>query len=91
MQRAEIERIAAGKLAEPSDLWLDGLTMDAVLNDQGDVDPARVDQAISALLEKRPHWRAPGRPPIRHGLQSGASKPDYRQSNWADPLRPGRS
>jgi hypothetical protein len=91
MQRAEIERMATGKLADPSDVWLDGLTVDAVLNDQGDVDPVRVDQAIKELIEKRPHWRVQ-RSPVRHGLHSGASKPaDYQQSTWADALRQGRS
>jgi hypothetical protein len=90
LQKTEVERMATGKLADPSDVWLDGLTVDAVLDDEGDVDPARVDQAIKELIEKRPHWRVQ-RSPIRRGLLSGASSPaDYRQPSWADALRQGK-
>ena len=94
MQRGEIERIAVGKMADPADLWVGGLTVDAVLDDRGDVDKGKVASAIDALIEAHPHWSAP-RPknsPRYSRPQSGASSPDNHVSpSWANALRPGKS
>ena len=94
MQRAEVERIAAGKLADPGDVWLGGLSVDAVLNDAGDVDSSKVASAIDTLLSEHPHWSTPKprQPPRYSRPQSGASSPDKHISpSWANALRPGQS
>jgi hypothetical protein len=59
MQRGEVERIAAARFADPSDVWLGGLDLASVLSDAGDVDCSKVASAIDALIEAHPHWRAP--------------------------------
>jgi hypothetical protein len=94
MQRAEVERLAVGKLADPGDLWLGGLTIDELLDGRGDVDTPKVASAIDSLIAAHPHWGAPKpkESPRYSRLQSGVSKPaDYTPANWANALRPGRS
>lgn len=58
MQRNEVERLAAVTLAEPGDLWLTGLQLDALLRDaDGGLDPAKVTAAVDRIAAERPHWR----------------------------------
>ena len=60
LQRQEVERILATKLAMPEDMWLSGKWSVAdMLNEQGQVDAERVSAAADAVLEGRPHWAAP--------------------------------
>jgi len=91
MQRSEVERIAATKLASAADVWLDGLTMEALLNDDGDLDADKLDAHLDALLEARPHWKAApksGQQPRRGGMHSGAVPPGQHQSpSWANAIR----
>ena len=89
LQRREIERIAAEKMADAADLWTGGVTVDDVLDDQGDIDDDKVHAAVDGLLEQRPHWAAPKpEPHKRHtGLTSGAGRPRTPPSNWAAALR----
>ena len=91
MQRSEVERIAATKLASAADVWLDGLTLDALLNEDGDLDAEKLDAHLDALLEARPHWKsAPkaGLHPRRGGMQSGAVSPGQQRSpSWASAIR----
>ena len=90
MQRAEIERIASARLADGSDLWAHGAHLDDLLNGDGDVDPAKVDQIIGELLNRRPHWGIPS-PRRRGGLLSGASNyPEPRASGWIGAFGPGQ-
>ncbi|MDV3130011.1 hypothetical protein M1247_34265 [Mycobacterium sp. 21AC1] len=72
MQADEIHRLAAGKLADPADLLRDGATVADLLDDDGHVDPARVDGAINEVLQGHPHWAAPAAP-YRGPLLSGAT------------------
>ena len=91
MQRSEVERIAATKLASAADVWLDGLTVEALLNDDGDLDPEKLEAHLDALLEARPHWRAApkaGQHPRRGLMQSGAVSAGQQQSpSWANAIR----
>lgn len=91
MQRSEVERIAGTKLASAADVWLDGLTLDALLNDDGDLDADKLEQHLDALLEARPHWRAApkaGQPPRRGGRHSGALSAGQQQSaSWSSAIR----
>lgn len=55
MQRAEAERLAGERLAQPSDLFdVGGTALADLLTDDGDVDADRVTAAVQALLDARP-------------------------------------
>lgn len=70
LQRLEVERIAAEPadgfrpLASAADLWrADGVEIGGLLNEDGDVDPAKVRETVGGVLDARPHWGvAPPRP-----------------------------
>lgn len=90
MQRSEVQRIAAPKLADPADIWRDGAQLADVVDDDGNVDGGKVDDLIDNLVKSHPHWAVakPEPPRQRTGLTSGATKPaEYRQATWADALR----
>lgn len=55
LRRAEIARLAADTLAVPSDLFtLGGVDVADLVDDDGHVDPEKVSEAVTALLETRP-------------------------------------
>ncbi|MGH3967727.1 MAG: hypothetical protein ACRDTV_06320 [Mycobacterium sp.] len=92
MQRVEAERLAAQHLADPTDLWRDGLELAELLGDDGLIDAGKVADAARATTAQHPHWT---KPQPRHpapgrgaGLRSGASNPaDHRGSSWQQVLR----
>lgn len=55
-QRAEVGRLAGGRLADAADLYRETDHSD-LLDETGDVDPAKVEAAIVGVLEAHPHWR----------------------------------
>jgi len=60
MQRGEAERLAKdARLADPSDLWRDGLTPADLLDDAGNLDHDKVTAAVAELVAAHPHWQAP--------------------------------
>lgn len=77
MQRREAEALAREHLADGADVWRDGLEPSAVLDDDGNLDPAKVTAAAKAARKAHPHWAAPQpqkRNPSRRGsFVSGAS------------------
>jgi hypothetical protein len=89
MQRREAERLAADHLADGADMWRDGLDLAALLDDDGNLDPAKVADAAQAARKAHPHWAAQ-RPHKRNpagsggGLRSGATgRDDYRPAaSW---------
>ena len=87
MYRAEAERQAVGRLADPEDLWV-ATQLDDLLGEDGRLDPKRVDQVIGELLNRRPHWGIPS--PRRYGgLLSGASNQvEPRGSGWSAAFGP---
>lgn len=48
LQRAEAERIAGEKIAQPSALWASGVTLDTLLDADGNVDAGKVREATDA-------------------------------------------
>lgn len=86
MQRGEVERIAANVLADPADVWREGLDLDQLHDDAGNIDPRKVAAAVRALGQAHPHWVRPRRP-AGDGLRSGATgKQVTEQSSWANAL-----
>lgn len=83
-ERAEVERLVADSLADPSDLWVAGTELDALRGKDGSIDPGKVKAAVAELLEQRPHWKRTIRPaPQRGTLKSGAtSSGDMLSTSW---------
>lgn len=79
MQRREVERLAAGHLADAADIWRDGLELDTLLGEDGHLDSAKVVEAAKAVRKAHPHW-APPRPqrrnPAADGFRNGATGGD---------------
>lgn len=53
-QRREVERLAGEHLAMAQDFWLSGNEIGDYLDEQGSVDPAKVEADALLLLEERP-------------------------------------
>jgi hypothetical protein len=89
MRRSEVERQAAGRLADAADLFHGGATVADMLDDSGAVDPAKVDSAITGLLEKHAHWATP-RARYDGPLQSGATSVplEPQGKKWSDAFAP---
>jgi len=78
LQRGEIERLAAGRLTDPADIWRDGAQLADLTNDDGHIDPAKVNATLDALLKAHGHWgiqQSYTAPPRQGSLRSGASTP----------------
>lgn len=55
LQTREAERIASRGLSEPADLFtVGGVTLAELVNDDGDVDPEKVNAVVTAILGARP-------------------------------------
>ncbi len=73
MQKREVERLVATDLATPADLWLTDTTMADLVDDNGDIDPAKVGEAVTALLAERPGWRRTTAASFDGGARTSAS------------------
>jgi hypothetical protein len=67
-RRADVERaLSESKLADPADLWRDGLTLDELLDDDGSIDDTKLADAVAAVLAAHPSWAKPTRKPVDLG------------------------
>ena len=55
--RADAERIAAQVMGDGRDLWVAGVELAALRDDDGALSPDLVNQAVERTLSDRPHWR----------------------------------
>jgi hypothetical protein len=74
-------------MAAPADLWTAGVTLDDLLTDEGDLDPDKLDAAVSTVLAERPHWGKPTTPSFDGGIRTSAPT----GNTWGDLLRTGRT
>ncbi|WP_305093558.1 hypothetical protein [Prescottella sp. R16] len=83
MQRAEIERLAADAgLAHASDVFtLSGNEPVDYLDDDGNVDPARVAADVDAVLTERPGLRK-NSPAFDPSQGTGGNKPKAPALSW---------
>lgn len=90
MQRNEVQRLTADRLADPADLWRDTELAD-LLDDDGNIDTTKVDGRVRDLLEEHPHWATPSPKMVnRNALKSGASAPEGpRKDPWVSAFSPG--
>jgi hypothetical protein len=73
MLTRQAESLAGQTLAQGADVWLDGVTLSAVLNDQGELDEVKLKAAVDALVAKRPGLKrtmTPGPLPGGYGRQT---------------------
>ena len=73
MQKREVERLVATDLATPGDLWLTDASLPEMLDESGDIDPAKVTQAVAGILESRPGWRRTTPSSFDGGARTSAS------------------
>ena len=63
VRRAEVDRLIAAQGVQPAAVWAHGATLEALLRDDGTVDPQRVDAAVTATRDAfgiRPGWPGSG-------------------------------
>jgi hypothetical protein len=85
MQRAEVERLAS-PLHDPGDLWTSGVELVELLDEDGEVDPQRVAEAVAALADSKPYML---KPPRRADFGQGRRTPvdDGSGTSWGEVLR----
>ncbi len=72
MQQVEVDRLVASRMADPEDLRVLGkIEIADLLDDEGEVDPDKVEQAVSDLLERKPRL-AKDYEPNAAGFDGGA-------------------
>lgn len=75
LHRAEVERLAAGSLSHPEDLFsLSGNALSDYLDDDGMVDPVKVAADVSEILRERPGLKRLARP-VDTSQGHGGGKP----------------
>jgi len=84
MQRAEVQRLVADQIAVPADVWLAGASLPDLLDDDGNVDQAKVTDTVKAVLTDRPGWRRLTHPNFDGGVRTAAPT----GPTWHDALRP---
>lgn len=83
MQRTEVERLVADQLAKPAALWAAGVQLADLVNEAGDIDPAKVAIAVTAAIDALGLSRGAD-PTFTTGAQGHAVAP---AAGWADVLR----
>lgn len=88
MQRAAVERQATASLAQPTDIWLAGVSLAELLDADGNLDPSLVDTAVAEVLRERPGWAAPPPPPsFDGGMRTGQTV--GRGPTWQQVIKGG--
>jgi hypothetical protein len=90
----EIQRVAADHLVDPADIWSAPADLDALTDEYGVVDVAKVTAAAEALLADKPHLGTNYRPVVKpptdrpiESLRPGASAPEQKsETTWAGAL-----
>lgn len=83
LQRREVERMVAGRLAVPNDIWRFGVELPELLDDDSDVSEDKVREAVDALAAERPNLTARKRVDLGQGNRSSLST----QPSWHEVLR----
>ncbi len=84
MQRAEVERLVGDQIAVPADVWLAGALLPDLLDDDGNVDQAKVTDTVKAVLTDRPGWRRLTHPNFDGGVRATAP---ITGPTWHDAIR----
>ncbi len=72
LQQVEVDRLVAERMADPEDLRvLGGVALPDLLDDEGEVDPGKVEQAVDSLLARKPRLASDYQPDAE-GFDGGA-------------------
>lgn len=58
--RAEVERLLADRLVDPSDIWSNGVQLSDLHDDEGNLDADKVTEAAAKLITSKPHYAQAG-------------------------------
>lgn len=72
LQTSEVARLASARMADADDLRVHGVQVVDLLDDDGEVDEAKVEAAVDALLTKRPRLAADYEP--EHDTLDGGAR-----------------
>jgi hypothetical protein len=87
LQKAEVNRIFKDRFVSADDAWLlPDVSVQAMLTDDGKVDPDLVHEMADNILETRPHWRMR---PQRIGAPASAVTGDGKAPGSGMPAQPG--
>ena len=86
LQRGEVERLAAGRLADARDLWSTGVELDALLGEDGNLDAGKIDETVEGILRDRPHWAKPQRPSGSSDAGKGTTPPPPSAAQVAESI-----
>jgi hypothetical protein len=78
------------RLSKPADVWLDGRDVAEFLDDDGNVDPAKVTAEVASVLDGRPGLAVPVKPRMAPDMSQGHQQSAASESAWSDVLRGGR-
>jgi len=82
-RRRDAEQAAeTAGLASGGDLWAGGTDLADLVDDAGTVDPAKVAEAVAALVAERPHWARRPHGDLDQGPRATAPQP----RTWHDAL-----
>jgi hypothetical protein len=80
--RADVERMIASKLIDPSDLWAAGVTLADLVDDSGELQPALVDEAVERTVKAHPHWRHSPAAPSSMVTSPHGGTAEHEQPTW---------
>lgn len=92
-QRAEVERLAADRMADPADLWRAGINLGDLLTEDGAaIDTQRVTETVDQVLSTHRHWRktASAAAPASEVGATGRIHTDDAPASFEDAFRPRR-
>ncbi len=86
-QRADVERRISDALETPADVWLTGVQLSDVCDENGEIDEHELDQVVLAVTTEHPAWRKRERLGI--DPDQGKKSEHYRSPSWTGLLRAG--
>lgn len=86
-QKRDAEALVGERLLSASDLWVAGAKLEDLLAEDGTVDQAKVDQAVTKVISEHPHWAPPRVRVPRNMGQGRRGEPGGRDTSWGSVLK----
>ncbi|MEJ7783808.1 MAG: hypothetical protein WKF96_03325 [Solirubrobacteraceae bacterium] len=82
--RRDVEKMAAERLADPSDFW-HGTTVDELRAEDGTIDVGKAEAELTKLIKAKPHYAAPVRVDLHQGVRQDVDR--VEPPSFGDALR----